>query len=319
MVVGRQGAQGAEMPWFPEFVTAVELARSQTRAAGQADPVGQYFAALKVGDSHVLETAWPGHVVVHDARVGEVRGRRQLRHFVSGSQSWLAERHARVEQVTSLSVYGRSVVELLAHVRHDGGREAAWPVAVVAESPDDQSVVFRTYFSQLAVDGRRHLRPPILKPAHDAEPGDVVGRHLAGLEAGDTEAVLSTFGPGGYLREPGGPDATHRGTAALRAFFIRCFSAGGGIGLQRCAVTDDGVSCALEYNCVRWGRHDLPPQAGLAVYERGPGGLLAAVRIYDDIEPPPADAGGGDLIAGGTRVNAGYLPTDAGNDGGRGT
>jgi hypothetical protein len=34
------------MPWFPDFASAVELARKQTRAAGRADPVGQYFAAL---------------------------------------------------------------------------------------------------------------------------------------------------------------------------------------------------------------------------------------------------------------------------------
>jgi hypothetical protein len=51
-------------------------------------------------------------------------------------------------------------------------------------------------------------------------------------------------------------------------------------------VTDDGVRCAVEYNLVRWGSHDLPPQAGLAMYERGPGGLLAAVRVYDDIASP---------------------------------
>ncbi len=33
------------MPWFPDFVNAVELARIQIRATGQADPVGQYFTA----------------------------------------------------------------------------------------------------------------------------------------------------------------------------------------------------------------------------------------------------------------------------------
>jgi len=35
------------MPWFPDFVGAVELARSQTRAAGLADPV-RYAVARSV-------------------------------------------------------------------------------------------------------------------------------------------------------------------------------------------------------------------------------------------------------------------------------
>ena len=158
-------------------------------------------------------------------------------------------------------------------------------MAVVAESPDDRSVVFRTYCSQWPVDGRRHVRPPILKPGA-ARPGDVVGRYQAALDAGDADAIVSTFAPDGYFREPIGPHSTHRGTAELRSFFTRCFSAGGGIGLQHCVVTDDGVRCALEYNCVRWGSHDLPPQAGIGVYERGPDGLLAAARVYDDVEAP---------------------------------
>jgi len=54
------------MPWFPDFAGAVELTRRQTRAAGLADPVRQYVAALNRGDTHALETAWPGQVVVYD-------------------------------------------------------------------------------------------------------------------------------------------------------------------------------------------------------------------------------------------------------------
>jgi hypothetical protein len=65
------------------------------------------------------------------------------------------------------------------------------------------------------------------------------------------------------------------------------FANSGGIGLEHCALTDDGVRCAIEYNCVRWGGTELPPQAGV-VYERGSSGLLAAARIYDDVEPPSA-------------------------------
>ena len=30
----------------------------------------------------------------------------------------------------------------------------------------------------------------------------------------------------------------------------------------------------------------MAPQAGMGVYERGPDGLLAAARLYDDIEAP---------------------------------
>jgi hypothetical protein len=46
---------------------------------------------------------------------------------------------------------------------------------------------------------------------------------------------------------------------------------------------------------VRWGIHDLPPQAGLGVYERGADGLLIAARAYDDVQPPPELSGRGRL------------------------
>jgi hypothetical protein len=271
------------MPWFPDFAAAVELARSQTRAAGLADPVGQYFAALNQGDARALETVWPGEVVIYDPRAGEVRGHREVHRFISRNLSWLAGLHAEAERVAVTSASGRAVVELLAHVDHEGGK-LAWPVAVVAESPDEMSVVFRTYCSQWPLDEQRHVRPPILGPGL-ARPGDVVGRYQAALAAGDTEAVVSTFETDGYFRGPFGPNYTHRGTAELRTFYTKCFSAGG-IGLEDCAVTDDGVRCALEYNYVRWGSDDLPPQAGLGVHERGPDGLLAAVRAYDDVVGP---------------------------------
>jgi ketosteroid isomerase-like protein len=274
------------MPWFPEFSSAVELARVQTREADQADPVRQYFAALNDGDSRELEDVWPGEVVIYDPRAGKIRGHKQLRKFVGSNRSWMAEHHVRTETLAATCADGRAVVELLAHLEHDG-QDLVWPVAVVAESPTDRTVVFRTYCSQWPVDGRRHVRPPILEPGRPGL-GDVVGRYHTALDAGDADEIVSTFAPDGYLREFVGPQSAHRGTAELRSYFIRCFSAGGGIGLQNCAVTDDGVRCVLEYNCVRWGDYELPPQAGLGVYERGPNGLLAAVRVYDDVEAPAA-------------------------------
>src|SRR5664279_3340138 len=153
------------MPWFPEFIAAAELARREIRAAGQDDPVAQYLAALDTRDAHTLETVWPGQIVIYDPRAGEIRGHKQLHQFIRRNHALLAERHTSTDTVASTLVGGRAVVELLAHLAHDEG-EVLWPVAVVAESRDDISVVFRTYCSQWPVDGRRHLRAPILEPGH---------------------------------------------------------------------------------------------------------------------------------------------------------
>jgi hypothetical protein len=271
------------MPWFPEFASAAQLAREEVRADALADPVGDFLAALREGDPRILEAVWPGEIVIYDPRAGEVRGHKQVRQFISRNLSWLAGLHARAETVAATRSAGRAVVELLARMDHEG-RELAWPLAVVAESADDRSVVFRTYCSQWPVDRQRHLRPPILEPG-DAHASDVVGRFQAARDVGNVEAILGTFAPDGYFREPIGPHFSHRGTPALKTFFTTCFSAGGGIRLERCTVTDDGVRCVLEYNCVRWGSHDLPPQAGIGVYERSPDGHLAAGRVYDDVDP----------------------------------
>src|SRR5215475_11173029 len=121
------------MPWFPDFVNAAELARKQARADGQADPVGQYIAALDRGETSPLESTWPGHVTVYDPRVGEVKGHRELRRFVRDSQSLLAARQIRTETVATVVAGDRAVVELMAHVTVDG-HERPWPAAIVADS-----------------------------------------------------------------------------------------------------------------------------------------------------------------------------------------
>jgi SnoaL-like domain len=272
------------MPWFPEFTSAVELTRLQTRAAGHADPVGHYVAALNKMDATDLETAWPAQVVIYDPRAGEVRGHRQVRHFVKQNELWLAGMNPRAQAVASTVAGGTAVVELVVQLTQDG-REVSWPLAVVAESHDDRSVVFRTYCSQWPLIGRHEVRPSFLA-ARPYRVEGIVGQYTDAVQAGDVDAVVRAFEPDGYFREPIGPQYTHRGHAELRSYFGECFSAGGGVLHQPCAVTDDGVRCAVEYNCVRWGGHDLPPQAGIVVHERGADGRLAAVRIYDDVAAP---------------------------------
>jgi hypothetical protein len=80
----------------------------------------------------------------------------------------------------------------------------------------------------------------------------------------------------------------HRGEAALRSFDDQ-FGAGGSIDLQPCVVTDGGVQCVVEFGCTGWGDRDHLPWTGSAVHERAGDGLLAAVRVYHDIDPAAND------------------------------
>ena len=115
---------------------------------------------------------------------------------------------------------------------------------------------------------------------------DLVAEHQRALAAGDADAIVAAFEPDGYARESGGAEHFNQGPHGLRAFYEGMFSHGGGIAQEHCAIVSDGRVCALEYNVVGWGRDQLLPQAGLAVYVRGQSGKLAAVRVYDDVEPP---------------------------------
>ena len=164
---GRQRTKGIAMPWFPDFISAAELARRQTRAAGQADPVAQYIAALNKGDIRALETLWPGEMVVFDPRVGEIRGHKQLRRFVSQNQSWLAGRHARIETMASTCAGGRAVVELLGHLAGDG---PDWPGRW--RSSPNPLTTGRWCSAPTAANGRltdgRHVRSPMLGPGAGA-------------------------------------------------------------------------------------------------------------------------------------------------------
>jgi hypothetical protein len=141
------------------------------------------------------------------------------------------------------------------------------PVAIAADKSDGQIDELRIYHGTWQLTGRRARRPPLLQPDPELRAPDVLAQYQSALAAGDLDAI-------------------HRGREGLSKFYEWSFSNGGGIPLEHCALTDDERACALEYNVVRWGRTELPPEPGIAVYVRGESGKLAAARIYDDLDPP---------------------------------
>jgi hypothetical protein len=154
---------------------------------------------------------------------------------------------------------------------------------VVGEQAGDGRVkALRVYHSFWPLIGAHRVRPPLLPRDPAAEVSDIVATYQRALAEGDIAGIVATFESDGYFREPAGGDYFYQGTERLREFMGHLLG-GGGITLEHCAITDDGVACALEFNAVHFGPHALTPQAGLAVYERGPSGRLHAARIYDDV------------------------------------
>jgi SnoaL-like protein len=214
-----------------------------------------------------------------------VEGTRALRAFLNETVDWLHERDAVVENValTLTPTLEEVVVSLLAH----NGEQVELPVAIVSDrNPDRTLKVIRVYQSMWPLTGKHCVRSPLLPADPNLHAEGTSDDYQRALAEGDLEGIVATFEPDGYTREPSGGAYLHRGTAALRELYAHLFANRGGIGLEHCTLTDDGVRCAIEYNRVRWGVSEIPPQAGVAVYERGSSGLLAAVHIYDDVEPP---------------------------------
>ena len=245
-----------------------------------------YFAGLMSGETDALIRSFAGEPELHHPVRGRVKGRNAFERFVIETNAWLTERNAAIEDVDRIITPRRGVEEVLLTLNGDQGR-IELPVAVAADRDDHARIVeLRVYFSTWPLTGAHAIRPPLLQPDPEVHEADVVGEYQRALAAGDTEAAVAAFEPDAYVREPAGGAHVHRGQDELRALYGLFFSNGGGIPLEHCTATDDGRACALEYNVVRWGRTDLPPEAGIAVYVRGSTGGLAIARIYDDSDPP---------------------------------
>ena len=228
----------------------------------------------------------PLELRIDDPQSGRIVGEGSFEAYREWSDEWLRARDAEPRPLATTVGDGRVVGEFEVDLTQDG-RSITLPVAVVVEpDPDARQLWARVYHSQWPLLGHHVVRPPLLSRDPNVRESDVVGEYQAALAAGDTDRITATFEPDGCFRAPAGGEFRVCGTDVLREFFARFFSAGGGITLEHCTVTEDGVRTALEFNAVKWGSVDMPHQAGVAVYERGATGKLREARVYDDVEGP---------------------------------
>jgi SnoaL-like domain len=273
------------MPWAPELFSAPVLARLEEQRQHKLITV-PYFDGLMTGELDPMIGSFAGEPELHHPVRGRIRGARAFAAYFDEMQVWFSQRIVSVEGVEHVVAGRHGFEESVVHLDGEAGR-VGLPVAIVADRRSDGRIEeLRMYFSSWPLTGRHANRPPVLQPDPELRESDVVAEYQAALAAGDVDAIVAAFEPNGYAREPAGGEYVHTGPDGLRGFYERLFSNDGGIQLEHCAVIDDVRACALEYNVVRWGKTELPPEAGLAVYVRGQSGKLAAARIYDDVDPP---------------------------------
>ena len=274
------------MPWLPELFSAPVLEHVQEERERERLEAVPYYDGLMAGEHAALIKSFAGEPVLHDPLHGRIMGTRAFEAYVTDLGAWLAAQNMSFEPVDDVVTETRAIEEVVLHLDGQAGRVVV-PVAIIADRrPDGRLVELRVYHSMWPVGGHHVHRPPMLQRDPELRAPGVVAEYQRALAAGDVDAILATFEPDAYAREPAGAEYVHRGVDGLRAFYTRLFSNGGGIPLEHCALVGTERLCALEYNIVRWGEAELSPEAGAAVYVRGGSGMLSAARIYDDADPP---------------------------------
>jgi hypothetical protein len=236
-------------------------------------------------DTESLTRRLGDRATLDDPTFGVASDAAALRLILNDIAAWLAGRDATFDNEGLILGSDREVTEGLLSLTNEGQRVNV-PVAVVAQKHREREVDVRVYYSTQAL-GRSPAHPNSTRPLDDdivvAPP---VATHLDALSRADLAGVIASFERGATMR---GPDGTSYGGSSGRPlgdYFGRLIGdreRDGGTTFLRNARADDGNACAVELTVVRVRGHDVPPQAALAVYERGESGLLKAARLYGNV------------------------------------
>ena len=231
---------------------------------------------------------------VDDPIFGRTTGMPALARYLEEVAAWLNKHDGAFDKVAFVTGSDRDVTEGTLSLTFEG-RRVQVPVAVVAERRPEREVEMRLYYSTKPIKGTRAVRSPLLAARRRGR-GPGAGRRAArSLSRADIGARPRQLRGGRHAARRGGRDARQGGRRRAASRVLREAlrlgtddGKGGarrpGIEVLKGARADDGRICALEYTVVRVRGKNVPPQAGLAVYERGETGLLHAVRIYEDID-----------------------------------
>lgn len=240
----------------------------------------QYLTVLKKEDIENLSSLLNNKSTLYMPLDGLIYGRDNITKYIIKQKDWLNVKNARVEIFNIIDIKNRIIIELTIFYEK-GEKTIELPFIVVIDINNNIITNIRLYHSSLPTTGKHNVIKPILKPDNNLVEPDIITEYSKGIKKADKDLVLSLFEDGAYVQEPSGSKYKHKGREALNEFYSYILSKGG-VSFNHCTATFDGKHFVVEYIIDEWGDKKFEPQAGIAVYEIGKTGKIAAVRIYDD-------------------------------------
>jgi len=222
---------------------------------------------------------------VDDPIQGRASGLEPITAHVRQTADWLLEHSASYERAVFTTGIDRDVTEGTLSLAFES-KTVDLPIAVVAERRRSREVELRVYYATAPIDGTKRTRARLVPNNPETLIPPSVGDFLDGLAKGDIAAIAAAFEADGSVRDARGLQHAKK-DGALRTFFDALVAGGafgGGLELERGGSADDGRTCAVEFTLVKARGSNVPPQAGLLLFERGDSGLLRSARLYGDLE-----------------------------------
>jgi hypothetical protein len=244
-----------------------------------------YWPALLSSEANSLALRLGERATLDEPMFGLASGTAVLARTLGEIAAWLKARDATFDNEGLIVGSDREVTEGLLSLSADG-RPVVLPVAVLAQKHREREVDLRVYYSTQAFGDAPPARTSALAHDQDMVVPPPVARHLDALARTDLAGVIASFERDATMRGPDGTSYGGPNPRTLRVYFEQLMGnreREGGTTFLKSARADDGTACAVELTVVRLRGREIPPQAALAVYERGDSGLLKAARLYGNI------------------------------------
>jgi hypothetical protein len=230
-----------------------------------------YVPALVSGTVEALSRRLGNRATIDDPRYGRASSLASIDGLLARVTSYFAEGGARYEHVYSTAGVDRDASEGRLALTIDGEARKV-PIAVVAERRRLREIELRVYYAPPGSPVSRKHRPPLVSSGAQVPLPALVDSVFAGVRSGALERALLAFEEGASVVDPSGREHQKRdGTAAL---FLATL-ADVDVDVGGCA--DDGRTVCVETTVTRPGQRATP---ALFAFERGPSGLLGALRLY---------------------------------------